>query len=138
MSPTRFEPSIPATAWPLESAKYVINNNKSQKMGADAPARTSHNCEDMKSTYCPLLVLQPWFIVLEQFNFTSRALRHYSLSLYLSNLNCCLCSAWDTCEQKPTSCCKICRSVDHSNRSKDPADLPPRPSCFVIERNKSS
>jgi len=60
MSPTGFEPKIPETAWALESAKYVINNNRSQKNGADASARTSHKHEKMKSAVYPLLLLQRW------------------------------------------------------------------------------
>jgi hypothetical protein len=55
MSTTGFEPPIPATAWALESAKYVINNKRSQKKGTAAPARTSHKHEKMKSTVYPYL-----------------------------------------------------------------------------------
>jgi hypothetical protein len=45
--------------------KYDSNHDKSQKKEADAPVRTSHKYENMKSAVYPLLVLQRSLIVVE-------------------------------------------------------------------------
>jgi hypothetical protein len=60
----------------------------------------------MKSAVYPILVLQRWIIVVEHCIFTSSTLCQDDLSLYLSNLNSYLFSAWDESEQKPTCCCE--------------------------------
>jgi hypothetical protein len=112
--------------------KIVINNNKSQNKRADDPARTSHKYENMNSTYYALLVLQPWFIVLEHFSFTSRALCQYTSSLYLSNLNSAYVLHGIHQSKKRQVVAKPTALWTTATGQKDPADYSLWPKCFVI------
>jgi len=138
MSPTGFEPTIPATVWSLESKKYDTNHDKSQKKGADAPTRTSNKYENMKSAVYPLLVLQRWLIVVEHVishpALCASTIYHFicpilTLAYILHGMH---------LSRNRHAVAKTYRSADHSSWSNWTCGSPTTPSMFVIERNKTS